>query len=240
MRILKKILLFLLISGSLFIFFKKEFFLDISDQILKNFSSYSDIVLNEVYLSGRINESKVDIIDTIDVSIGEPLNKINVQNIRKNLNKLSWIKDSSVYLLPMGKLEIEIYEYKPFSKYIDESNTIYLIDKNGIQFKKIEDNTFENLFSLYGKDALLKINELPLIINKLNSFDFKVTKIERIDSRRWNIFFKQGFFIKLPNFNALNSLDALYKLDNNIDYNNLTFIDLRIQDRVSLKYKSVD
>ncbi|PPR17087.1 MAG: Cell division protein FtsQ [Alphaproteobacteria bacterium MarineAlpha9_Bin3] len=240
MRIFKKILLFLLISGLLFIFFKKEFFLDISGQTLKKFSSYSDIVLNEVYLSGRINESKINIIDAIDVSIGELLVNINVKNIRQNLNKLSWVKESSVYLLPMGKLEIEIYEYIPFSRYIDESNTIYLINKDGIKFKKIEDNRFENLFLLYGKDALLNINELPLIINKLNSFNFKVTKIERIDSRRWNIFFKQDFFIKLPNFNALNSLDALYKLDNNIDYNNLTFIDLRIQDRVSLKYKSVD
>ena len=28
--------------------------------------------------------------------------------------------------------------------------------------------------------------------------------------------------------------------DNNINYNNLTFVDLRIKDRVSLKYKQVD
>ncbi len=51
---------------------------------------------------------------------------------------------------------------------------------------------------------------------------------------------KTRIFIKLPNNNAINSLDALNKLDNNIDYNNLTFIDLRILDRVSLKYKQVD
>ena len=96
------------------------------------------------------------------------------------------------------------------------------------------------MFILYGKDALLHVAELPLIINKLKSLNFNVSKIERIDSRRWNINLKEGFFIKLPNINPLNSIDALYKLDNNINYNNLTFIDLRIEDRVSLKYKQVD
>ena len=53
-------------------------------------------------------------------------------------------------------------------------------------------------------------------------------------------YLKEGFLIKLPSIDPLNSIDALYKLDNNINYNNLTFVDLRIKDRVSLKYKQVD
>lgn len=240
MQTLKIIVFIFLILGSLLISFKKEFIFDIYDKALMKFSLYTDNVLKEVFLSGRINASKSDIIDAINISIGQPLLNINVENIRQDLNKLPWIKNSSVYLLSLGQLEIEIYEYNPFGRYIDETEAIFLINKNGVKFKQIEDNEFKNLFNLYGKDALLKINELPLIIKKLRTFNLEISKIERIDTRRWNIYLKQGFFIKLPNNNAVNSLDALNKLYNNIDYNNLTFIDLRILDRVSLKYKQVD
>ena len=115
-----------------------------------------------------------------------------------------------------------------------------MINKSGVKFSNININEFENLFKLNGKDALSQVAELSLIINKLKSFNFNTSKIERIDSRRWNIYLKEGFLIKLPNIDPLNSIDALYKLDNNINYNNLIFIDLRIKDRVSLKYKQVD
>ena len=240
MKFLNRFLLILLIVFLLSYMYKKDFFFNILDQELIKLSVYTENVLKEVYLSGRKNENKVNIIDAINVSVGDPLSKINIEEIRKNLNKLSWVKDSSVYLLPMGQLEIKIREYRPFSRYIDENDDIYLINKKGTKFKKISDIEFENIFKLYGVDALLKVNELPLIIKKLKTFNFEISSIERIDSRRWNIYLNKGFFIKLPSNNAVSILDALYNLDNNIDYNNLTFIDLRILDRVSLKYKQVD
>ena len=61
-----------------------------------------------------------------------------------------------------------------------------------------------------------------------------------MDSRRWNIYLKEGYFIKLPHIDPIKSLDALYELDNNINYDNLIFIDLRIKNRISIKYKNID
>ena len=240
MKFFKKIFLTLLIIVAILFSFKNNYLVNKVDKILFSFSGYTENVLKEVYVSGRINESRGNILKAINVTLGESLLNIDLENIRENLNNLSWVKDSSIYLLPLGRLEIEIYEYIPFGKYTDENNDTFLINKNGVKFSKININEFENLFKLYGNDALLQVTELPLIINKLKSFNFKASKIERIDSRRWNIYLKEGFLIKLPSIDALNSIDALSKLDNNINYNNLTFVDLRIKDRVSLKYKQVD
>ena len=72
-------------------------------------SVYTENVLKEVYVSGRINESRANILKAINVTLGESLLTIDLENIRKNLNNLSWVKDSSVYLLPLGQLEIKIY-----------------------------------------------------------------------------------------------------------------------------------
>tara|TARA_B100000945_G_scaffold42138_1_gene28535 strand:+ start:123 stop:845 length:723 start_codon:yes stop_codon:yes gene_type:complete len=240
MKFFKKIVLILLVITVILFSFKNNYIANKIEKILIHFSGYTENVLKEVYVSGRINESRANILKAINVTIGEPLLTIDLENVRENLNNLSWVKDSSLYLLPLGQLEIEIYEYIPFGKYTDVNNNTFLINNNGIKFLNININEFESLFKLYGKDALLQVAELSLIINKLKSFNFNASKIERIDSRRWNIYLKEGFLIKLPNIDPLNSIDALYKLDNNINYNNLTFIDLRIKDRVSLKYKQVD
>jgi len=240
MKIFKKIFLILIVITVILFTFKNNYIANKVEKILIIFSGYTENVLKEVYVSGRINESKANILNAINVTLGESLLTLDLNNIRENLNNLSWVKDSSVYLLPLGQLEIEIYEYIPFGKYTDENNNTFLINKNGVKFSNININEFESLFKLNGKDALLKVTELPLIINKLRSLNFNASRIERIDSRRWNIYLKEGFLIKLPNIDPLNSIDALYNLDNNINYNNLTFVDLRIKDRVSLKYKQVD
>ena len=240
MKFFKNIFLILIVISAILFFFKNNYIENKVEKILISFTEYTENVLKEVYVSGRIKESRANILNAINVTLGESLLTIDLENIRENLNNLSWVKDSSVYLLPLGRLEIEIYEYIPFGKYTDVNNNTFLINKNGVKFSNININEFESLFKLYGKDALLQVTELPLIINKLKSFNFHASKIERIDSRRWNIYLKEGFLIKLPNIDPLNSIDALYKLDNNINYNNLTFVDLRIKDRVSLKYKQVD
>ena len=240
MKIFKRIFLILIVITLILFSFKNNYIVNKVEKILISFSGYTENVLKEVYVSGRINESRANILNAINVTLGESLLTVDLKNIRKNLNNLSWVKDSSVYLLPLGQLEIEIYEYIPFGKYTDEKNNTFLINKNGVKFLNININEFESLFKLNGKDALLKVTELPLIINKLKSFNFNASRIERIDSRRWNIYLKEGFLIKLPSIDPLNSIDALYKLDNNINYNNLTFVDLRIKGRVSLKYKQVD
>ena len=81
----------------------------------------------------------------------------------------------------------------------------------------------------------MRLKSCHLLLKKLEQLNLQITKIERVHSRRWNVFTKQGFYIKLPNVSPENSIDNLYPL-NNIEYNNLYSIDLRIDNRISLKY----
>jgi len=239
-RFLIRLFLFLFVISLSILIYKKNYLFTKLDNVILTFSVYTGNVLKEVYVSGRINENKSNITEALNVKIGDSLFNINLNEIRNNLNKLSWVQDSKIYILPLGKLEIEIFEYIPFGKYIDKKKKYFLINNDGIKFKEIGLNEYSSLFKLRGEGALLKINELSLIINKLKSFNLEVIDIERIDSRRWNIYLKKGYFIKLPHLDSINSLDALYELDSNIKYDNLIFIDLRIKNRISVKYKNID
>ncbi|MDB9761773.1 FtsQ-type POTRA domain-containing protein [Alphaproteobacteria bacterium] len=182
------------------------------------------------------NVNNDNIIEVLNIDIGDTINSFNINNIRKRINDLSWVKESKIYLLPLGKLDIFLVEHIPFGV-LELNKNHYLIDNNGIRIKTIESFEFPGLFRLYGEGAALKIKELPPIIQKLKKLNFEVLKIERVDLRRWNIFIKKGFYIKLPNLNPINSIGFLYPLSN-IEYNNLDFIDLRIENRISLKYNN--
>ncbi len=125
MKFFKNIFLILIVISAILFFFKNNYIENKVEKILISFTEYTENVLKEVYVTCRINESRANILKAINVTIGESLLTIDLDNIRKNLNNLSWVQDSSVYLLPLGQLEIEIYEYIPFGKFNDLNNNTF-------------------------------------------------------------------------------------------------------------------
>ena len=166
------------------------------------------MVLNEVYVnkSKESNVNNDNIIEVLNIDIGDTINSFNINNIRKRINDISWVKDSKIYLRPLGKLDILILEHIPFGV-LELNKNHYVIDNNGIRIKTIESFEFPDLFRLNGEGATLAIKELPPIIQNLKQLNFEVLKVERVDLRRWNIFIKKGFYLKLPNQYPENSIE---------------------------------
>ena len=235
-KLIKKFFIFIIIIFLLIFYLKKEYFSNKFKSLIDSYLSYSGMVLNEVYVN-KSKESNVindNIIEVLNIDIGDPINSFNINKIRKRINELSWVKESKIYLRPLGQLDILILEHIPYGVLEFDKNH-YIIDNNGTRIKIIESFEFPSLFRLYGEGATLAIKELPPIIQKLKQLNFEILKVERVDLRRWNIFIKQGFYLKLPNFKPINSIEFLSPLKN-VNYNNLDFIDLRIENRISLKY----
>ena len=235
-KLIKRFFIFIIIIFLLIFYLKKEYFSNKFKSLIDSYLSYSGMVLNEVYVnkSKESNVNNDNIIEVLNIDIGDPINSFNINNIRKRINDISWVKDSKIYLRPLGKLDIFILEHIPFGV-LELNKNHYVIDNNGIRIKTIESFEFPDLFRLNGEGVTLAIKELPPIIQNLKQLNFEVLKVERVDLRRWNIFIKKGFYLKLPNQYPENSIEFLFPL-NNIDYNNLDSIDLRIENRISLKY----
>ena len=86
-------------------------------------------------------------------------------------------------------------------------------------------------------DKLYKVrDEVKLTVNPE---DYSLKKIEHIGGRRWNTYFEEGVFAKLPEKDYKIALKKLASILSQYDIKTerLVFIDLRLLDRVSLKYK---
>ena len=85
------------------------------------------------------------------------------------------------------------------------------------------------------------MQEIKEIVIETNNFSYSLKKIEYIGGRRWNTYFEEGFFAKLPEKGYKIALKKLASILSQYDFETerLVFIDLRLLDldRVSLKYK---
>ena len=83
------------------------------------------------------------------------------------------------------------------------------------------------------------MDEIKLIVKKLKNYNLSLNKIERIGNRRWNIYFSEGLYVKLPSENPQSALLRLEKFLSTYDVKSdkLAFIDLRLLDTLTFKLK---
>ena len=236
-KYLKILLVFIVIIFISLIFFKKEvIFLYLKDDKY-TFTDNKETTLNEVWVTGLNNELKENIIKAVKYNIGDNVNIINIKRIKERIDELNWIKSSKVIIYPHGIMEIIVEEYIPFAIYYDNEK-YFLINKNGYKFIEIYKKQYQNFFEITGKDSLDAINNLKDLVYYIYSSNLNLDKATRIDSRRWDLYFKNDMHIKLPADNSLSVLKKFINFDyNNIEFKNINIIDLRIPDRMILKYK---
>ena len=177
--------------------------------------SYAD---NQKLIRNLINVNNDNIFKIDEKKIAEKIKENNlVLNFfakKKYPNKIEIIIDNVTYV---GKI------YK--------KNKLFLIGSNG----KLIDHNANNVKDLpyfYGdfkREEFLKllfvINKTQLDIKNISSFYF-------FPSERWDIKFKDGLLLKLPNENLINVLSEALLLKNNQNFSNSKIIDLRIKNRI--------
>jgi len=118
-----------------------------------------------------------------------------------------------------------------YSGKIYRNGQLYIIGSNGKLINYDEDN-MKDLPYFYGK---FKREEFLKFLNVINNVGLKTKDISSFyffPSGRWDIKFKDGLLLKLPNANLINVLSRAMLLKNNQNFSNSKIIDLRIKNRI--------
>jgi len=162
-------------------------------------------------------------------------NKDNIFKLDKNelsnkINENNLVLNFLVKKNYPNKIDIEINKAKYFSK-IYKNGQLYIIGSNG-KLINYDAESMKDLPYFYGKfkrEEFLKfsniVNNVGLKIKNISSFYF-------FPSGRWDIKFKDGLLLKLPNTDLINVLSKAMLLKNNQNFSNSKIIDLRIKNRV--------
>lgn len=154
------------------------------------------------------------------------------------LEEEGWIKRANIKKVYPNTLNISIVESEPFAIFY-QNQGIFLIDIDGqIISKNPNIINYKSLFIVRGEKAEIQLNR---IIKKIN-INFpevinKISELEYIENRRWNLILSNSLLIKLPEVEEIESLKNLKKLfeDNQLLDSNIVEVDLRIKGRAIIK-----
>ena len=166
------------------------------------------------------------------------LNNINRVDIFKlDKNKLSNIINKNNLVLTFlakknypNKIDIEINKAKYFAK-IYRNKRLYIIGSNG---KLINDDAYsmKDLPHFYGKFKREEFLKFSNVVNNVGLKTKDISSFYFFPSGRWDIKFKDGLLLKLPNTDLINVLSKAMLLKNNQNFSNSKIIDLRIKNRI--------
>ena len=160
------------------------------------------------------------------------INKNNIFTLDKN--KLSNKIDENNLVLNFlakknypNKIEITINKVKYVGQ-IYKNNRLSLIGSNG-KLTRYDANKDSDLPYFYGDFKREEFLEFFTVINKVGLETKNISSFYFFPSGRWDIKFRDGLLLRLPNNNLTNILSKVLLLKNNQNFRNSKIIDLRIK-----------
>ena len=237
------LLLFVIFSLSVTIVLMRENFL--SKQLgnfEERFYQITDDIgfkIEDVTIKGRKYTSKDEVIEAMQAYKGDNIIRYDLWNAKRRLEELPWVKEASVRRSFFPNIIYASVKEKKAIAVWQINDDFYPIDEDG----KIINTMFipqgiELL--IVGKGAPEHINELLKILKTDEDVFQRVKAAQYISERRWNIILdniESGITIKLPEENFPQAWNKLIKLNTTegILKRKLTFIDLRLPDKVVVK-----
>ena len=178
-------------------------------------------------LSYTDNEKLIS--DLIDIN-NENIFKIDKKKILEKVTENNLVLNFFAKKIYPNKIEIEINKAILVGK-IYKNEKLYLIGSNG-KFINYDKNKMLDLPYFYGnfeKEDFLKfftvVDRVGLETKDISSFYF-------FRSGRWDIKFRNGLLLRLPNNDLMNVLTKALILKNDHNFKNSKLIDLRIKNRI--------
>ena len=201
----------------------------ITQKFKKNQSDFSSTI-NNIKIEGLSSDDNSKIFDELNHLFYRNILLVGKDEIQNVINKYNIIEEYSVKKIYPSKINIKIKQTK-FVARLSVNNQ--LVGANGKLIKDKENN--EILPYIFGK---FNSQEFLYFKKNIDQYKFTFTKIKTIysfPSNRWDILTNNDILIELPQDNFSESLNLAYKIINNNDFKNKNLIDLRINNRLTIK-----
>lgn len=212
----------------------KSKFIEIIDS--KIFGPYEIEITGNKRIDGK--EIEEIVVQTINQKNYHSKHSLLIQDIVDRLKiNLPWLKEVTIVRTMPSKLNIFISEYEPFAIWENE-DSLSLIDQEGNQMPYYESNEFDDMIIVSGPNANLKYKSLFNIFSLDEEISQQIYSATWIGNRRWNIRFKNGILVKLPENKISKAWERLSNLKEMKGSSiGLKVIDLRVTDKIYLEYE---
>ena len=191
------------------------------------------LALREVTLWGREWTPRAELLAALEVRRGEPILSLDLASARARLEAIGWIESATVARRLPAFIEIRIVERKPLALW-QRRGKLVLISDQGAVITAAGLERFRDLPIVVGEDAPDHAAALIEILNREPTLMARVEAAIRVGGRRWNLRFRSGLEVRLPEGAEAEAWRRLAGLerDHRILGRELVAIDLRLPDRL--------
>ncbi len=225
-----------LIDRKIKIFFYLFLFILLSTPINKKniFKDSFENNINIIEITGLSEKNNNEVYDSVKFLLKQNILLLNRDDFFNILKQNHLIENFYIKKIYPNLIKIKIKQADLLA-ITNLSSKKFYIGSNGklIPLSKIEVPNY-NLPFVYGKNSYINFLELKKIVDKSNIEFKEIDSFYYFPSNRWDIKTKDGFLIKLPEENILESLKFANRIKTNNEFNEKKIIDLRINKKIIL------
>lgn len=190
--------------------------------------------INEVKVSGNVNASRLDIVSAVLNGSTNSMLFADIDDMRARIEQNSWVETATVTRKLPSRIEIQIVERRPAALW-QSGGQFAVIDAQGRVLTTRNIAAFATLPRIVGADAAVHVPALFALLATQPELAAQVDAAVWVSGRRWDLLFKTGERMLLPEGAAASSALARFALLNNQKrLFGLGFVrfDLRVADRL--------
>lgn len=127
----------------------------------------------------------------------QAMSRLDLASLREGLLQLPWVKDARVSRQLPDTLVVDVVERNPHAVMRD-GDRLMLIDETGHELEPVSRDKARGMFVLSGQGAEQRVEDLGKLLEAAPALKPQVAEAEWIGNRRWNLTFKTGQVLALP------------------------------------------
>lgn len=126
-----------------------------------------------------------------------PMPTVELEALRETLRELPWVKDARVSIQLPATLVIDIVEREPHAV-LEKADRLMLIDATGVELGPVSKEKAADKMRISGPGAAKQVAPLETLLAAAPALGPQVEAAEWVGNRRWNLSFKSGQVLALP------------------------------------------
>jgi cell division protein FtsQ len=214
-----------------------------ADWVAEQFADARDAAANAagfqitaVALTGQKQLTREEILGIAGVTGRSSLLFLNAESARARLKANPWIAEATIRKLYPDRLHIAVTERRAFALW-QKDGRVQVVARDGVVVEPFVSPVVAHLPLMVGRGANTRAAEFLAVMSHYPQLQDEVRAYVLVAERRWNLKFKNGLDVRLPEADPARALDALMALDREkkLLSRDIAAIDLRLPDRVFVR-----
>ena len=198
--------------------------------------AHMGLKVDKLTVQGASPAAQDDIVRAAGLYKDQPLLGLDLQQIRRNVERVGWVKSAKVVRLFPDTIVIAVTQRQTLAVWQHAGHTV-VVDSDGTTIAEADPGRFSDLPLIVGEGANSAASAILPIIHGHPSVSQRLEALVRVDGRRWDMRMRDGSLIQLPAVGEDSALIQLDQLDQKSRILELGFerIDLREPELVAVR-----